>query len=435
MPRAYNEQLYISDGLQFLKISFFRLHYILMCAENMGCFQREVVACCFRGLGTFETLEIMAVVNKNHTHPPLRYTRQEQGQDKNRPLIVNKRRVNRNIGEGETNDGRKLLEGRTEELTELLVFQHLLSTAPHLARELAESWFPSLEEVVASWSQRPRQPASSNNLSVSSLCIERDEGFETTLDDQISRRVVLGFLARSLPHLAAEWMKSYQGPSLSEVLHFWSQNRELGVVDKSSKNCKSEPQPTLARKLSLLARLENNVQEGKKKKKRARDKSPYFTPAPTKKWEAPPGYGAKPSWHPPASPFHLVEERLYSDPWRLLVACIFLNKTTAKVAVPVMDKYFSKWGSPEAASAADELELAQLLRPMGLHKKRAQMLIRFSREYLGPWTSPARDLHGIGKYGEDAWRLFCCGDLEVQPTDKELLRYLSWYRCALRTVG
>ena len=149
----------------------------------------------------------------------------------------------------------------------------------------------------------------------------------------------------------------------------------------------------------------------------------------------PPGYGAKPSWHPPASPFHLVEERLYSDPWRLLVACIFLNKTTAKVAVPVMDKYFSKWGSPEAASAADELELAQLLQPMGLHKKRAQMLIRFSREYLGPWTSPARDLHGIGKYGEDAWRLFCCGDLEVQPTDKELLRYLSWYRCALRTVG
>ena len=134
---------------------------------------------------------------------------------------------------------------------------------------------------------------------------------------------------------------------------------------------------------------------------------------------APPGFGPDPSWHPPVSPFHLVEEFLYSDPWRLLVACIFLNKTTAKVAVPVMDTYFSRWGSPEAASAACETELCELLKPMWLQRKRSQMLTRFSREYLGSWTSPARDLHGIGKYAEDAWRLFCCGDLSVQPTDKE----------------
>ncbi len=30
----------------------------------------------------------------------------------------------------------------------------------------------------------------------------------------------------------------------------------------------------------------------------------------------------------PASPFGLIEEQLYNDPWKLLVACILLNKTS-----------------------------------------------------------------------------------------------------------
>ena len=35
-------------------------------------------------------------------------------------------------------------------------------------------------------------------------------------------------------------------------------------------------------------------------------------------------------WEPPASPFFLIEEVLYNDPWKLLVACMLLNKTTGK---------------------------------------------------------------------------------------------------------
>lgn len=33
-------------------------------------------------------------------------------------------------------------------------------------------------------------------------------------------------------------------------------------------------------------------------------------------------------WTPPKSPFHLIQESLYHDPWKLLVATIFLNRTT-----------------------------------------------------------------------------------------------------------
>lgn len=35
-------------------------------------------------------------------------------------------------------------------------------------------------------------------------------------------------------------------------------------------------------------------------------------------------------WTAPASPFGLLEEELYLDPWKLLVGCLFLNKTSAK---------------------------------------------------------------------------------------------------------
>ncbi len=35
-------------------------------------------------------------------------------------------------------------------------------------------------------------------------------------------------------------------------------------------------------------------------------------------------------WEPPASPFGLIEEQLYPDPWKLLLACLLLNKTTAQ---------------------------------------------------------------------------------------------------------
>jgi hypothetical protein len=42
------------------------------------------------------------------------------------------------------------------------------------------------------------------------------------------------------------------------------------------------------------------------------------------------------------------------------------------------------------------------------------------------WHEP-EELHGIGQYGADAYRIFCRGDWRgVAPRDKDLLRYHSW---------
>lgn len=40
-----------------------------------------------------------------------------------------------------------------------------------------------------------------------------------------------------------------------------------------------------------------------------------------------------PDFVPPKSPHDLVQEQLYTDPWKLLVATIFLNRTTGRASV------------------------------------------------------------------------------------------------------
>jgi len=40
--------------------------------------------------------------------------------------------------------------------------------------------------------------------------------------------------------------------------------------------------------------------------------------------------GSAHEWVPPVSPYGLIQEKLYKDPWKLLVACMLLNKTSGQ---------------------------------------------------------------------------------------------------------
>ncbi|XP_069140782.1 uncharacterized protein [Argopecten irradians] len=133
------------------------------------------------------------------------------------------------------------------------------------------------------------------------------------------------------------------------------------------------------------------------------------------------------SWVPPKSPFCLIQESLYHDPWKLLIGTIFLNRTTGKAAIPLLWKFFNKWPNPDTARKADAAAIARLLTPLGLHEKRAKIIIRFSDEYLTKdWTYP-EELYGIGKYGNDSYRIFCVNEWKkVQPKDHKLNDYHGW---------
>ncbi|EEC12860.1 conserved hypothetical protein [Ixodes scapularis] len=131
-------------------------------------------------------------------------------------------------------------------------------------------------------------------------------------------------------------------------------------------------------------------------------KSPYFG----SRGLQPPKLSGQP-WVPPKSPYGLVQESLYHDPWKLLVATIFLNRTTGKAAVPLIWKFLGLYPTAESVLQAPIQDIAELLQPLGLHNKRAAIIRRFSEEYLTrDWRYPS-ELHGIGKYGNDSYRIFC----------------------------
>ncbi len=120
----------------------------------------------------------------------------------------------------------------------------------------------------------------------------------------------------------------------------------------------------------------------KKKKKKKKEKETEFSgeDITTKKkvaetWDPP-------KWTPPRSPFNLIQEDLFHDPWKLLVATIFLNRTDGKRAVPLATRFLDRWPTPERLlEAASEDDIADLMRPLGLHRRRAANLVRFTREH------------------------------------------------------
>lgn len=110
--------------------------------------------------------------------------------------------------------------------------------------------------------------------------------------------------------------------------------------------------------------------------------SPYFRGKRSKtKMKVIPG----PKWNPPKSPFNLIQEQLYHDPWKLLVATIFLNRTRGDVAIPLLMAFLTRWPHPcIILNCAKEEEIAELLQPLGLHRKRAHIIKKFSGVVLCP---------------------------------------------------
>ena len=56
---------------------------------------------------------------------------------------------------------------------------------------------------------------------------------------------------------------------------------------------------------------------------------------------------------------------------------------------------------------------------------RYKRLVQMSEDYLTWDGEDATMLYGIGKYGSDSYEIFFKQNYSVQPTDKELKRYLQ----------
>ena len=134
-------------------------------------------------------------------------------------------------------------------------------------------------------------------------------------------------------------------------------------------------------------------------------------------------------WILPKSPVGMLQEDLWPDTWKILVACLLHNLTTRKQVDRVYKSLFDKYPTAELMSKANEEDLQCIIRPLGMWRRRATTLIRFSKEFIEKDWTEAIELYGCGKYANDCYRIFCLGDWKsIQPSDHALNRYHSWLK-------
>ncbi|KAL6557053.1 hypothetical protein OROHE_006929 [Orobanche hederae] len=130
------------------------------------------------------------------------------------------------------------------------------------------------------------------------------------------------------------------------------------------------------------------------------------------------------NWTPPRSPFNLLQEDYAFEPWRVLVICMLLNQTTGVQAGRVLSNFFQLCPNAKTAMEVATEEIEEVIRSLGLYKKRALGIQRFSEEYLNESWTHVTELNGVGKYAADAYAIFCTGKWErVRPIDHMLVKY------------
>lgn len=135
------------------------------------------------------------------------------------------------------------------------------------------------------------------------------------------------------------------------------------------------------------------------------------------------------NWIPPKSPYNLIQEHFWEDPWKLFVACIFCNLTKRVEAEPYMWKFFERYPDPSSAAQANPDDIALMIQPLGLSQRRSRALVKMSGGYIrGGWERQPELLYVIGKYGKASYDIFILGRWKEidRPNDHALAWYWDW---------
>ncbi len=110
--------------------------------------------------------------------------------------------------------------------------------------------------------------------------------------------------------------------------------------------------------------------------------------------------------------------------WQHMVAVIMLNQTGRKPVKTVFPMFIDRWPHPFEFLKATEQEVKDVIWPLGMVNVRYKRLLRMTQDFLTWNCEDATMLYGIGKYGSDSYEIFFKQNYSVEPTDKELIRYL-----------
>ncbi len=111
--------------------------------------------------------------------------------------------------------------------------------------------------------------------------------------------------------------------------------------------------------------------------------------------------------------------------WQHMVAVIMLNQTGRKPVKTVLPEFLYRWSRPSKFLQADPEEVKNVIKPLGMMNVRIKRLVGMTVDFLQWDGNDATILYGIGKYGSDSYEIFFKQNYSVNPTDKELKRYLK----------
>lgn len=121
----------------------------------------------------------------------------------------------------------------------------------------------------------------------------------------------------------------------------------------------------------------------------------------------------------------LMVQQQISNSWEHMVGVIMLNQTNRKTVKLTLPEFLYWFPTPQALINADVEFVKSIIEPLGMVNVRYNRLIRMSEDYLTWDGNDATMLYGIGKYGSDSYEIFFKQNYTVEPTDKELKRYLE----------
>ncbi|TKA26261.1 hypothetical protein B0A50_05040 [Salinomyces thailandicus] len=183
--------------------------------------------------------------------------------------------------------------------------------------------------------------------------------------------------------------------------------------------------------------------------------------------------------------FGIVQEKLWDQPFWLLIAVTFLNQTTGRAAVPVFWALKERYPTPEILAKANSADILPMVSHLGLQNARSERVVKMAKTWMDKppecgkrykaLNYPKRGDHspynrlkepciegdgedckgaleishmpGCGPYAFDSWRIFCRDVLRgvaedyngkaapegfepewkrVLPQDKELIATLRW---------
>ena len=122
---------------------------------------------------------------------------------------------------------------------------------------------------------------------------------------------------------------------------------------------------------------------------------------------------------------HLMVQQQVKNVWQHMVGVICLNLTNRKQVKEVLPKLFEKYPNATKFLIGNIKTQKRMLAPLGMINVRLKRLRKMSRDFLKWDHKDATDLHGIGKYGSDSYRIFYKNEIPENVQDKELKRYLN----------